>query len=244
MTTDGSVYITAGNLCARYDNISEMTLWRWQRNPAFGFPRPFAIGQRKYWKLAEILEWEEKQKARPYVPRPSPRKRRAAETPEAVGPSPTLSLDAHVDYLELSCRAANCLHNANIETIGALLKLPRKQLLNTPNFGRRSLAEIEERLSKHGLAFPDPDEGTSRRLANAAQAWLDKKAKKRADLENMCERALRMILEGKTYKAVAEDLGVTLEVARNRFSKAVHIFGRESRADHPLHEAAKVYWDR
>lgn len=37
--------------------ISGVALWRWMNRPELGFPRPIAIGQRNYWREADILAW-------------------------------------------------------------------------------------------------------------------------------------------------------------------------------------------
>jgi hypothetical protein len=34
---------------ARYDSISDMTLWRWINDPTLGFPQPTIIRNRRYW---------------------------------------------------------------------------------------------------------------------------------------------------------------------------------------------------
>lgn len=41
-------------------NISDMTLWRWERER--GFPEPTRIGRFKYWRRGEIDAWLEQQK--------------------------------------------------------------------------------------------------------------------------------------------------------------------------------------
>jgi DNA-directed RNA polymerase subunit alpha len=56
-----------------------------------------------------------------------------------------------VDELELSVRSANCLKNDNIIYIGDLVLKTEAEMLRTPNFGRKSLNEIKEVLSKMGL---------------------------------------------------------------------------------------------
>ncbi|WP_273524436.1 helix-turn-helix transcriptional regulator [Rhodosalinus sediminis] len=40
--------------------ISNMTLWRWLNSGEHGFPRPKYIGQRRYWREADIINWLEK----------------------------------------------------------------------------------------------------------------------------------------------------------------------------------------
>lgn len=58
-----------------------------------------------------------------------------------------------VHELELSVRAANCLKNANIKTIGDLVQRSESEMLRTKNFGRKSLNEIKEILSEMGLSL-------------------------------------------------------------------------------------------
>jgi DNA-directed RNA polymerase subunit alpha len=56
-----------------------------------------------------------------------------------------------VDELELSVRSANCLATANIRYIGELVQKTEQEMLNTKNFGRKSLKEIQDVLTKMGL---------------------------------------------------------------------------------------------
>ena len=58
-----------------------------------------------------------------------------------------------VHELELSVRAANCLKNANIKTIGDLVQRTESEMLRTKNFGRKSLNEIKEILTEMGLSL-------------------------------------------------------------------------------------------
>ena len=56
-----------------------------------------------------------------------------------------------IDELELSVRSANCLKNANIHTLRDLVRRSEKEMLETKNFGRKSLDEVQEILSDLGL---------------------------------------------------------------------------------------------
>lgn len=58
-----------------------------------------------------------------------------------------------VDELELSVRAHNCLKAANIKTLGELVQLQESELLKFRNFGRKSLAELNEIVDVCGLEF-------------------------------------------------------------------------------------------
>lgn len=57
------------------------------------------------------------------------------------------------DLDELSVRATNCLKNDNIVYVGDLVQKTEGEMLKTPNFGRKSLNEIKEKLAKIGLRF-------------------------------------------------------------------------------------------
>lgn len=63
------------------------------------------------------------------------------------------SLLERVEDLELSVRSANCLKNDNIVYIGDLVQKTEAEMLRTPNFGRKSLNEIKEVLSRMDLSL-------------------------------------------------------------------------------------------
>ena len=62
-------------------------------------------------------------------------------------------LNMSVNEIELSVRAANCLNNANITTVGQLAMKTEQEILKYRNFGKKSLNEIKEKLSALGLAL-------------------------------------------------------------------------------------------
>lgn len=76
-----------------------------------------------------------------------------------------------VEELELSVRASNCLHNANITYIGELVQRTEQEMLRTKNFGRKSLKEIKEILAEMGLS-----------LGMKLDNWPPKELKERAKL--------------------------------------------------------------
>jgi hypothetical protein len=53
------VYVPAAKVRERYGGISDMSLWRWVRNPEMGFPQPFTINRRRYWRLRDLEIWEQ-----------------------------------------------------------------------------------------------------------------------------------------------------------------------------------------
>lgn len=58
-----------------------------------------------------------------------------------------------VNEIELSVRAANCLNNANITTVGQLAMKSEAEMLKYRNFGKKSLNEIREKLQQLGLGL-------------------------------------------------------------------------------------------
>ncbi|MGB9603019.1 MAG: DNA-directed RNA polymerase subunit alpha [Verrucomicrobiia bacterium] len=62
-------------------------------------------------------------------------------------------LNTSVNEIELSVRAANCLNNANITTIGQLAMKTEQEMLKYRNFGKKSLNEIKEKLAALGLSL-------------------------------------------------------------------------------------------
>lgn len=62
-------------------------------------------------------------------------------------------LNMSVNEIELSVRAANCLNNANITTVGALIMRSEVDMLKYRNFGKKSLNEIKEKLESLGLCL-------------------------------------------------------------------------------------------
>src|SRR5882672_10204586 len=62
-------------------------------------------------------------------------------------------LGMSVNEIELSVRAANCLNNANITTVGQLAMKTEQEMLKYRNFGKKSLNEIKEKLSALSLSL-------------------------------------------------------------------------------------------
>ncbi len=62
-------------------------------------------------------------------------------------------LNMSVNEIELSVRAANCLNNANITTVGQLAMKSEGEMLKYRNFGKKSLNEIKEKLATLGLSL-------------------------------------------------------------------------------------------
>ena len=62
-------------------------------------------------------------------------------------------LNMSVNEIELSVRAANCLNNANITTVGELAMKSEQEMLKYRNFGKKSLNEIKDKLEQLGLSL-------------------------------------------------------------------------------------------
>lgn len=62
-------------------------------------------------------------------------------------------LSMSVNEIELSVRAANCLNNANITTVGELAQKTEAEMLKYRNFGKKSLNEIKAKLEELGLSL-------------------------------------------------------------------------------------------
>ena len=62
-------------------------------------------------------------------------------------------LSKQIDELELSVRSANSLKNANIHTLRDLVRRSEKDMLETKNFGKKSLEEVQEVLERLGLSL-------------------------------------------------------------------------------------------
>ena len=62
-------------------------------------------------------------------------------------------LNMSVNEIELSVRAANCLNNANITSVGELVQKTEADMLKYRNFGRKSLNEIKEKMKELGLCL-------------------------------------------------------------------------------------------
>jgi len=58
-----------------------------------------------------------------------------------------------IDELDLSVRSANCLKNANINNLRDLVRKTEREMLETKNFGKKSLEELQDVLGKLGLSF-------------------------------------------------------------------------------------------
>jgi hypothetical protein len=56
---DDETLLTSAQVTARCGNVSNMTIWRWQRDARVQFPPPdVVINTRRYWYVRTIRRWQ------------------------------------------------------------------------------------------------------------------------------------------------------------------------------------------
>jgi DNA-directed RNA polymerase subunit alpha len=75
----------------------------------------------------------------------------------APGPAqaraPSVMDDILIEELELGVRSYNCLKRAGIQTVGDLISKTESELAAIPNFGKKSIDEVQETLQARGLSL-------------------------------------------------------------------------------------------
>jgi DNA-directed RNA polymerase subunit alpha len=66
-------------------------------------------------------------------------------------------MDTTIEELELSVRSSNCLKRAGINTVNELISKNEDDLIKVRNLGRKSLQEIQEKLSALDLRLKEPE---------------------------------------------------------------------------------------
>jgi DNA-directed RNA polymerase subunit alpha len=77
----------------------------------------------------------------------------AEETGSGLDPSMEALLAKEIDQLDLSVRSVNSLKNANVHTLRDLVVRTEKDMLETKNFGKKSLEEVMDKLQALGLSL-------------------------------------------------------------------------------------------
>jgi DNA-directed RNA polymerase subunit alpha len=97
---------------------------------------------------------------------------RAAAQPGAGAPVDEAVLSIPIGDLNLSVRSRKCMERLGIATLGQLIEHTPEELLASRNFGRTSLMEVNEKLTKYGLTLrePAPPEGEEEAQAEEAIA--------------------------------------------------------------------------
>ena len=60
--------------------------------------------------------------------------------------------------VDLSVRSYNCLKRAGINTVDELIRKTEEDMMKVRNLGKKSLAEIKEKLAELGLSLRKSDE--------------------------------------------------------------------------------------
>ena len=79
-------------------------------------------------------------------------------------------METSIDALGLSCSAYNCCKRAGINTLGDLSMKTLNDMYHVRNLGRRSLREIEKKMSEYGLRFK-PEEANLMELCKEKIWW-------------------------------------------------------------------------
>jgi len=67
-------------------------------------------------------------------------------------------LETRVEELDFSVRTFNCLRREGIGSVGELIQKTGEELLGIRNFGKKSLAEVQDKLRSLGLSLPGGEE--------------------------------------------------------------------------------------
>lgn len=76
---------------------------------------------------------------------------------EKVEKEPDTMRKMTIEELDLSVRSFNCLKRANINTVEDLVNKTQDEMIKVRNLGRKSLEEVEHKLTMMGLSLADED---------------------------------------------------------------------------------------
>ena len=76
---------------------------------------------------------------------------------EKVEKEPDTMLKMSIEELDLSVRSFNCLKRANINTVEDLVSKTQDEMIKVRNLGRKSLEEVEHKLTMMGLSLASED---------------------------------------------------------------------------------------
>jgi predicted DNA-binding transcriptional regulator AlpA len=150
---------------------------RWRLEQRGEFPARVQISEMAVgWYEDEIDEWVATRPRGGGKQPPLPKSRRQppphASHSNGAGRAINNVLDRRIDELGLSVRASNGLRLDRIIVVGELAERSERDLLQIPNFGRVSLAEVEAALAKLKLhlGMQHPNWDRSRHVATASAA--------------------------------------------------------------------------
>lgn len=102
--------------------------------------------------------------------------------------------DVSIEKLGLSARVENRLRAAGVGTLFGIAQKKESELCEIPGFGRKSLREVREVLSFHGIDF------------GQAPAMVAEKSRE--------ELAVSLRMQGKVFQEIGDVLGVCRQRAR------------------------------
>ena len=76
---------------------------------------------------------------------------------DRVEKEPDTMLKMSIEELDLSVRSFNCLKRANINTVEDLISKTQDEMIKVRNLGRKSLEEVEHKLTMMGLSLASED---------------------------------------------------------------------------------------
>ena len=76
---------------------------------------------------------------------------------DRVEQEPDTMLKMSIEELDLSVRSFNCLKRANINTVEDLISKTQDEMIKVRNLGRKSLEEVEHKLTMMGLSLASED---------------------------------------------------------------------------------------
>lgn len=105
------------------------------------------------------------------------------QTVQLPGPTaiPQHLYETQIEDLDLSVRAYHCLKRSGITKIGQVLEMDRDDLLAVRNFGRKSLAELVEKLEQKGYLQEAPESRLAVSLQEPEGEALGEEAGEAAD---------------------------------------------------------------
>ena len=83
----------------------------------------------------------------------------ASTVVEKVDKEPDTVMKMTIEELDLSVRSFNCLKRANINTVEDLVSKTQDEMIKVRNLGRKSLEEVQHKLSQMGLSLANDDSG-------------------------------------------------------------------------------------
>jgi hypothetical protein len=178
--------------------------------------------------------------------------------PVVSKPGHGLILLATLEEIGLSPRPVNALRAARVRMVGQLVRLTEVELLRLPSMGRKSVAEVKEKLAELDLTLGDPNVGWHTRTAFEERQRIGPDVRRHlaslrgdsrsshACLEDELEAALSSVVSGRnrdmlrqlwgfngqpptTLEAVGQCYGLTRERVRQLSAKARKQFNRSWR---------------